>query len=212
MKFSDGAIWNEPTQARSREKVERILNAALAYAVDSGSLDFKMTEIAKSAGVSVGTLYQFFPSSAALIAKLFAREMAPIDASMADLLKSDLRSDEFQARVKSLMRRHLKLVRQRPGLSLIWSASKLHPDIEIADLENSKQNAAQLAEQMASSLPKGTPRQNIETAALLICHLWSSVIRLCVLSDREQQDEIINQFVQMIVAQGKSLIAKQRTR
>ena len=207
MKFSDGAIWNEPTQARSREKVERILNAALAYAVDSGSLDFKMTEIAKSAGVSVGTLYQFFPSSAALIAKLFAREMAPIDASMADLLKGDLRSDEFQTRVKSLMRRHLKLVRQRPGLSLIWSASKLHPDIEIADLENSKQNAAQLAEQMASSLPKGTPRQSIETAALLICHLWSSVIRLCVLSGREQQDEIINQFVQMIVAQGKSLIA-----
>ena len=207
MKFSDGAIWNEPTQARSREKVERILNAALAYAVDSGSLDFKMTEIAKSAGVSVGTLYQFFPSSAALIAKLFAREMAPIDASMADLLKGDLRSDEFQTRVKSLMRRHLKLVRQRPGLSLIWSASKLHPDIEIADLENSKQNAVQLAEQMASSLPKGTPRQSIETAALLICHLWSSVIRLCVLSEKEQQDEIINQFVQMIVAQGKSLIA-----
>ena len=86
MTDSPSVEWNEPTQARSREKVERIEQAARALLIETGSLDLKMTEVAKRAKVPVGTLYQFFPSRTALVQKLFAIEMQRIDTSVSDML------------------------------------------------------------------------------------------------------------------------------
>ncbi|MEM1148730.1 MAG: TetR/AcrR family transcriptional regulator, partial [Pseudomonadota bacterium] len=80
--------WIEPTQARSREKVQKIVDAARRRVVETQSLDLKMTDIARAAGVAVGTLYQFFPSRTALIQKLFAEEMRVIDASVAETFLS----------------------------------------------------------------------------------------------------------------------------
>ena len=83
MTTSPSYEWIEPTQARSREKVGRILNAARSSLIESGTLDKKMTDVAKAASVAVGTLYQFFPTRSALIQKLFAEEMKLIDAGVA---------------------------------------------------------------------------------------------------------------------------------
>ncbi|MEO1335161.1 MAG: TetR/AcrR family transcriptional regulator, partial [Myxococcota bacterium] len=116
MSPSDGTLWVEPTQARSREKVDRILATAVQMMVETGSLDLKMTEVAKAAGVAVGTLYQFFPTRAALIGKLFAREMAPIDASLVEAVGDVTDMGELLAKLDALLRSHLKLVRTRPGL------------------------------------------------------------------------------------------------
>lgn len=200
------SLWVEPTQDRSRKKVERILDAALELAVKSGSLDYKVTEVAKLAGVAVGTLYQFFPSRSALTAKLFAREMAPIDASIVEVFQGDMGFTALGDRVRALMLQHLTWVKERPGLSVIWSGAQIDPVIEAADLENTRQNAERLAGYLSSYLPAATQRSDIEATALLICHLWSSVIRLSVLLDPPQQSAVIEQYADMIMAHGASLM------
>ena len=200
-------IWNEPTQARSREKVERLLNAALSLAVETGSLDFNVTDVAKRAGVAIGTLYQFFPSRTALIARLFAREMEPIDESISDLFDDHLDLTALTTKVPALMQQHLEWVKARPGLSVIWTAPTVHPDIERADFENTKRNAATLADLLSQRLPAATAPKAIHATALLICHLWSSVIRLCVLVDEKQQADIIQQYANMMIAHGAALAA-----
>ena len=200
-----GTAWIEPSQSRSRAKVERILDAALTLAIRDQSLDFRMTEVAKTAKVAVGTLYQFFPARSALIAKLFAREMAPIDTSISSLFERDLAVDQIATQVESLMLQHLDWVRNRPGLAVIWTAPQLHPDIERADLENTKSNAAVLATHMFAALPETIARNKIEATALLVCHLWSSVIRLCAQVDAAQAEDIVRQYAAMVVAQGISL-------
>lgn len=200
-------VWNEPTQARSREKVDRLLNAALDLAVESGSLDFKVTDVAKRASVAIGTLYQFFPSRTALIARLFAREMEPIDESISALFEDELGLANLAIKVPTLMRQQLNWVKARPGLSVIWTAPTVHPDIERADFENTKRNAAVLATLLSPHLPTSTPSEAIHATALLICHLWSSVIRLCVLIDEDDQADIIDQYARMIIAHGAQLTA-----
>lgn len=205
MKSNPDMSWNEPTQSRSRAKVERILDAALELAAQNQSLEFKMTDVAKTARVAVGTLYQFFPHRSALIARLFAREMAPVDVSISELFSGDPTLDQLAERVHVLMRQHLNWIKTRPGLSTIWTAPQVHPDIERADLANTQANAALLATHLAKTLPKTVPQTQIDATALLICHLWSGVIRLCVLIDASQSETLLQQYGAMIMAHGSSL-------
>lgn len=62
-----------PKQQRSREMVERLLDATAATLVARG-FDYTTTNhIAEQAGVSIGSLYQYFPDKEALIAALLDR-------------------------------------------------------------------------------------------------------------------------------------------
>jgi len=79
-------LRRQPTQARSRERVERILEATAAI-VDADGLDAVTTNaIAEQAGLPVGTLYQFFPNREAVLHALLERQLAALDERFASLL------------------------------------------------------------------------------------------------------------------------------
>ncbi|MFC4453661.1 TetR/AcrR family transcriptional regulator [Deinococcus sonorensis] len=75
-----------PQQARSRRMVERLLAAAAEVFVREGFTAATTNRIAEAAGVSVGSLYQFFPNKHALLAELqgiwTARLGAELDAAL----------------------------------------------------------------------------------------------------------------------------------
>ena len=62
-----------PSQQRSRERVERMLSAASALIAEQGSDAMRMGEVAERAGVSIGSLYQFFPDKRAIVWALAER-------------------------------------------------------------------------------------------------------------------------------------------
>ena len=57
----------EPTQERSRRMRNRILEASLRVLQQEGALGFTTTRVADEAGISVGSLYQYFPNKHALV-------------------------------------------------------------------------------------------------------------------------------------------------
>lgn len=63
----------EPKQERSRRTVEAVLEAFAQVLVDEGYDRASTNRIAKVAGVSVGSLYQYFPSKEALVIALCRR-------------------------------------------------------------------------------------------------------------------------------------------
>jgi AcrR family transcriptional regulator len=56
-----------PAQARSAATVEAILEATIQVLLDVGKERLTTTRVAMRAGVSVGTLYQYFPNKSALL-------------------------------------------------------------------------------------------------------------------------------------------------
>ena len=64
----------------------RLLDAARA-AVASGQAPVTLEQIAKDAGVGIGTLYRHFPTREALVEALYRKELADLCASPEDLLK-----------------------------------------------------------------------------------------------------------------------------
>ncbi|MEM9725027.1 MAG: TetR/AcrR family transcriptional regulator [Pseudomonadota bacterium] len=207
--------WNEPKQARSIQKVQTMLSAAMELAIEQGALDISMTAVAKRAGVPIGTLYQFFPTRTALIGKLFAQAMEPIDASVADALAGG--PGALGPRVEAQMLAHLTLVRTQPGLALIWASPDLDPAIRAADDANTKKNAAVLTARLQSAAPPELSETDaaswaadVAASALLVCHLWSSVIRLCARAEEGEAERIIRQYALMISTHGERLLSGQR--
>jgi AcrR family transcriptional regulator len=64
----------QPKQARAAELVTAILQAAAQVLASEGAQRFTTTRVAERAGVSVGSLYQYFPNKAALLFRLQSDE------------------------------------------------------------------------------------------------------------------------------------------
>jgi AcrR family transcriptional regulator len=64
----------QPKQARSAELVAAVLEAAIQVLVQEGAQRFTMARVAEKAGVSVGSLYQYFPNKAAILFQLQSDE------------------------------------------------------------------------------------------------------------------------------------------
>lgn len=70
----------QPRQARSRATVDALLDAAARVLVQEGYGAANTNRIAEVAGISVGSLYQYFPSKEALIVALRQRHAAQMGA------------------------------------------------------------------------------------------------------------------------------------
>lgn len=78
-----------PAQARARETVEAILEAAVDLFSTRGYARTSTNHVAARAGVSVGSLYQYFPNKDAILTALLARHLeivaSVVSASLAAL-------------------------------------------------------------------------------------------------------------------------------
>jgi len=64
----------QPKQARSNQLVSAILEAAAQVLAAEGAQRFTTARVAERAGVSVGSLYQYFPNKAAILFRLQSDE------------------------------------------------------------------------------------------------------------------------------------------
>ena len=67
-----------PVQARSAASVDAILEATIQVLLNVGKERLTTTRVALRAGVSVGTLYQYFPNKSALLQAALKRHLAEV--------------------------------------------------------------------------------------------------------------------------------------
>ena len=68
------ASRRQPKQARSNDLVSAILQAAVQVLAREGAHRFTTTRVAERAGVSVGSVYQYFPNKASILFRLQSDE------------------------------------------------------------------------------------------------------------------------------------------
>ncbi|MDB4976002.1 MAG: transcriptional regulator [Myxococcaceae bacterium] len=76
-----------PTQARSTRLVADILEAAARVLAAHGARRFTTVRVAEEAGVSIGSLYQYFPSKEALLFRLQTDEWADTWSLLDEILE-----------------------------------------------------------------------------------------------------------------------------
>ena len=71
-----------PVQKRARITVEAMLDAAIKLLKRAGSTSLTTNRIAETAGVSIGSVYQYFPDKQAIYHALHDRHIAQVDSVM----------------------------------------------------------------------------------------------------------------------------------
>lgn len=75
------AAMKQPLQGRSRKSLELVLAAGIEVLAAEGYDGFSIEAVSRGSGVSVGSIYQRFPSKAALFAALQERILEGIDSA-----------------------------------------------------------------------------------------------------------------------------------
>jgi AcrR family transcriptional regulator len=81
----------QPRQRRSAELVKAILEAAVQVLAREGAQRFTTARVAEKAGVSVGSLYQYFPGKAAILFRLQSDEWRQTCSLLSDILGESAR-------------------------------------------------------------------------------------------------------------------------
>jgi AcrR family transcriptional regulator len=76
-----------PKQARSTELVAAILDAAVQVLAKEGAQRFTTARVAEKAGVSIGSLYQYFPNKAAILFRLQSDEWRQTTGLLREILE-----------------------------------------------------------------------------------------------------------------------------
>lgn len=186
----------EPTQQRSRERVERMLAAARSLIAERGSDAIKMGEVAERAGVSIGSLYQFFPDKSAIIRALAERftaeNRACIDAELAGV--SDERS--LLAAFGGLVDTYYAISLAEPVMRDVWSGTQVDKALRELELADSRASADALARVWARLRPEADPAA-LASTAFLIWQLGEATMRLAVSVDRAEGDRLVQAYKRM---------------
>ncbi|MET0284939.1 MAG: TetR/AcrR family transcriptional regulator [Polyangiales bacterium] len=92
------AARKQPRQQRSTKLVDAILEAAVRVLSREGAAKFNTVRVAERAGVSVGSLYQYFPNKQAILFRLQEKEWLETSALMQSILGDGTRGAKQRLR------------------------------------------------------------------------------------------------------------------
>ncbi|GAA3920524.1 TetR family transcriptional regulator [Luteimonas lutimaris] len=117
----------QPQQARSTELVAAILEAATQVLAREGAQRFTTARVAERAGVSVGSVYQYFPNKAAILFRLQSDEWRQTTDMLGRIL-GDVRKPPFE-RLRALVHAFLRSECEEAGMRVALNdAAPLYRD------------------------------------------------------------------------------------
>lgn len=157
-----------PTQARSKQRVARILDAAAAI-VDRRGLDAVTTNaIADEAALPVGTLYQFFPNREAVLHALLERQLDALDARFAPLLGPARDDVPVEAAVDAVVSELATAYVELPALAALVQGLRADPRFAAVTAANNRRVAGWIAALLRRRNPRLRPSDARAAATALV--------------------------------------------
>jgi AcrR family transcriptional regulator len=189
-----------PTQSRSRFTVEQIVQAAAQVFTEKGYSGATTNHIAEKAGVSIGSLYQYFPNKDAILATLAKRHIETGGNMLMGLVAGrNLLETDLTQLLHLFIDATLKLHTENPRLNNVilseaaWTGEAMAKLHELED---------QFIDQLALVLdhhPQVSVKNSRHTAYILI-HIVKDLCHEFVIHPPEEirEEEFVEEMVAMI--------------
>jgi AcrR family transcriptional regulator len=167
-----------PQQRRARETVEAVLDAVIRILKRDGSRGLTTNRIAEVAGVSIGSVYQYFPDKQAIFAALHQRHVDQIDRLVQNTLVEHAASsleNLMRAMIEAMVEAHTT----DPELYELLLTEIQHRTEGSAEFPVRLHGAFLLAiSSRAHELKKG---RNLDTVVFVVTHMVDSLSHGAVL-------------------------------
>ncbi|MGU3585082.1 TetR/AcrR family transcriptional regulator [Rhodococcus sp. C26F] len=136
MSPSDRRRRRAPQQERSRAMVERIIAAGRTVLLDNGYEGASTNRIARAAGISPGSLYQYFPDKDAIVAEVVDRWTDAMHARISRVFADALEGPPTPVSVRDTMGELLDALAENPRLlRVLIEELPRSPDSRLAAFE-----------------------------------------------------------------------------
>ena len=187
-----------PKQARSRVTVESILEATAHILIDEGYDRASTNRIAKRAGVSVGSLYQYFPSKDAILVQIAERYMSEVMAILGKNLV--LMGEEPEQAVREIIAALLQAKRVKPRLQRVLLEHAGRLGLDRSQLELGAQASALLRGHLERHRD-GLRVRDLDLATFVVVHAVMGLLQSAVLSrpDLVADDRFVDETADLIL-------------
>lgn len=174
-----------PLQDRSRERMERILDAAAQRFADDG-YDATTTEaIAERAGTSIGSVYQFFPNKLAIFNAIAVRYMERGRSLFTSVVSTPLAQEgAWYELIDRAIDAFAEFHRKEPGFRAILLNWRVSADLLLAS-DDVNRELARRAEQVLAPLVPGLPAHRRALVATVIIETISAMLIVCARREPE---------------------------
>jgi len=179
-----------PKQSRSKITVEAILEATTHILLAVGAQNLTTNHVAERAGVSIGSLYQYFPNKESLIAALIEQHVQQEIDNMTAVIEGwngALDRSLFRQLIQTLIQIHL---------DDIELTKLLHQQVNSLECREALRKATTtfehvIASLLATKLGKNKDDRLIKTKAFIITNTIDSLVQIALIEDTEMLSDAI---------------------
>lgn len=183
---TDGEGRRRPMRADAQRNEDRLLKAAAAAFARDGA-DASVKDIAREAGVGVGTLYRRFPSKELLIEATYRNEVHLL-CDAAPGLAASLPPDEA---LRTWMARFIAFMTTKHGMA---DALRVVLTDDNERLETRRNLAEAVQQLLAAAAAEGAVRPGVEAPAVLM-----ALGGISVTADSERRPDLTAQMIDLLL-------------
>jgi AcrR family transcriptional regulator len=164
---SPDRLRNAPIQARSRERLRRVLDAADEVLAADGANAFTTTLVAARAGVPIGSVYRFFPDKQAIVEALAVRYWSDLEDLVAGVADAD-EATPIEDPVAAVLDVLIAGFRARPGFLALWYGGLRTERIREATRPTREAIGRSVERILARHWPNATRRTRARVAEMVV--------------------------------------------
>lgn len=170
-----------PRQARAQATVDAIIQATAQILVEQGYDRASTNRVALAAGVSIGSLYQYFPSKEALVAALVEQHQARMYDSLTEVITQN-QASTLPGITRIVVAGLIAAYRVDPKLHEVLCQEV--PKVgELRNVYRFEERLAHVGKTYLASHRDVIRTEDLERTIFLLAHAVPSVIRAAVASD-----------------------------
>jgi len=126
----------KPAQARSRQRVEGILDAVAELLVERGFDAITTRLMADRAGIPVGSIYQFFPNKYAIFNALGVRYLDRFAQVYKDIVTAEIQDEPWDELLDRAIDAFSKVIYAERGAVILWEGMRNSPELRAAEAQH----------------------------------------------------------------------------
>ena len=137
---------NAPVQGRSRERSRQILDATSELLEKVGFDDLNTILIARAVGISVGSLYHFYPNKHAILFAMGSRWLEEVEAALDSIALWPIEEMDREELVDKMLAANLKAYKQQKAILTLVQAMFAVPELRELDERHDEMYISRMAE------------------------------------------------------------------
>ena len=195
---SNDRMRNAPMQARSRERLRRVLDAADEVLAAEGPAAFTTTRVAEAAEVSIGSVYRFFPDKEAIVEALAVRYWSDFEDLVAGVAEAD-EAQPLDDPVGAVLEVLAAGFRARPGFLALWYGGLRSERVRNATRPTRTAVGISIARILANHWPEA-PQDALGPAAEMAVLAGDGLLREAFRRDRQGDAHVLAESKVMLKA------------